>query len=114
VQLYEAFGLAIVALACRHALTRVENGYLERGAAFRLYMALYGALRFALDPLRVDGRPERFLGLSHQQGLALFAIAVAIVWHGLAVSARRGRPVGPAAGISGDPSPARTRLRRHA
>jgi hypothetical protein len=33
-----------------------------------------------LDPLRADGRPERFLGLSHQQGVALALIAVALVW----------------------------------
>jgi phosphatidylglycerol:prolipoprotein diacylglycerol transferase len=88
-QLYEAFGLALIALACRHTLARVENGSVGRGSAFRLYMALYGALRFALDPLRADGRPERFLGLSHQQGLALLAIAVAIIWHGLTVSAQK-------------------------
>jgi len=33
-----------------------------------------------LDPLRGDGRPERFLGLSHQQGIALCAITLALVW----------------------------------
>ena len=92
VQLYEAFGLALIALACRLTLVRVENGSLDRGTAFRLYLALYGILRFALDPLRADGRPERFLGLSHQQGLALLAVAVATVWHCLAASARRENP----------------------
>jgi hypothetical protein len=34
--------------------------------------------RVLLDPLRADGRPERFLGVSHQQGLALALIAVAL------------------------------------
>jgi phosphatidylglycerol:prolipoprotein diacylglycerol transferase len=86
-QLYEAFGLGLIAWACRHMLTHVEAGSIGQGAAFRLYLLLYGALRLGLDPLRADGRPERFLGLSHQQGLALLAIAVAIGWH--AVAARR-------------------------
>jgi phosphatidylglycerol:prolipoprotein diacylglycerol transferase len=81
VQLYEAVGLGLIAWACRETLGRVEAGSLGRGAAFRLYLALYGALRLVLDPLRADGRPERFLGLSHQQGAALLAIAVALVWH---------------------------------
>ena len=44
------------------------------------YLALYGALRVLLDPLRGDGRPERFLGISHHQGIALCAIALALVW----------------------------------
>jgi len=43
-----------------------------------LYLLFYGALRVALDPLRADGRPERFLGLSPQQGLALAVIGVAM------------------------------------
>ncbi len=81
VQLYEAAGLMLIAWSCRAALARVEGGTLARGSAFRLYLLLYGALRVALDPLRADGRSERFFGLSHQQGLALLAIAVAIVWH---------------------------------
>jgi phosphatidylglycerol:prolipoprotein diacylglycerol transferase len=81
VPLYEAAGLLLVALACRVALARVEAGALHRGGAFRLYLALYGALRLALDPLRGDGRPERFLGLSHQQGIALAVIALALAWH---------------------------------
>lgn len=100
VQLYEAFGVAVIALACRHTLMGVQNGTLVRGTAFRLYLVLYGALRFALDPLRADGRPERFLGMSHQQGLALLCIAVVIVWH--AASARRKLTVGPAADRSVD------------
>jgi len=33
-----------------------------------------------LDPFRADGRPERFLGLSHQQGFALMAVAAAVLW----------------------------------
>jgi phosphatidylglycerol:prolipoprotein diacylglycerol transferase len=83
VQLYEAAGLVLIALACRQTLARVETGILARGAAFRLYLALYGILRFALDPLRADGRPERVLGLSVQQGIALLAVVVAVLWqHG--------------------------------
>jgi phosphatidylglycerol:prolipoprotein diacylglycerol transferase len=80
VQLYEALGLTLIALGSRHVLGRVEAGVAPRGTAFRLYLALYGALRVMLDPLRADGRPERFLGISHQQGIALCAIAVALAW----------------------------------
>lgn len=80
VQLYEAAGLALIAIACHAALGRVETGGLARGTAFRLYLALYGMLRLSLDPLRADGRAERFAGLSHQQGIALLLIAVALLW----------------------------------
>jgi phosphatidylglycerol:prolipoprotein diacylglycerol transferase len=78
VQLYEAAGLALIAWTGRASLARVEAMELPRGSAFWLYLFLYGVLRFALDPLRADGRPERFLGLSAQQGLALALIAVAL------------------------------------
>jgi phosphatidylglycerol:prolipoprotein diacylglycerol transferase len=80
VQLYEAAGLVLIALACRRVLTRVEDATLARGTAFRCYLVLYGALRLLLDPLRADGRPERLLGLSHQQGVALLLIAAALAW----------------------------------
>jgi phosphatidylglycerol:prolipoprotein diacylglycerol transferase len=80
VQLYEALGLALIGLACRHILGRVEAGAAARGTAFRVYLGLYGALRVLLDPLRGDGRPERFFGISHQQGIALCVIAVALLW----------------------------------
>jgi len=80
VQLYESAGLALIALACWRAVGRVEAGAWPHGSAFRLYLLCYGALRLALDPLRADGRPERFLGLSHQQGIALALIAVAVWW----------------------------------
>lgn len=91
VQLYEAAGLAIIAWSCRAVLARVEDGTLARGAAFRLYLLAYGALRLVLDPLRADGRPERFLGISHQQAIALAIIAAALAW---SLAARRsiGRP----------------------
>jgi phosphatidylglycerol---prolipoprotein diacylglyceryl transferase len=80
VQLYEAAGLVVIALSCRVALARVERDELPPGSAFRLYALLYGMLRLLLDPLRADGRPERFLGLSHQQGIAIALILFAIVW----------------------------------
>jgi len=80
VQLYESAGLLLIAWACSGVLGRIEAGILARGSAFRLYLLLYGALRFALDPLRADGRPERFLGLSHQQGIALALMAFALLW----------------------------------
>jgi phosphatidylglycerol---prolipoprotein diacylglyceryl transferase len=80
VQLYEAAGLVFVALACRVALAKVEHDELAPGSAFRLYALLYGVLRLLLDPLRADGRPERLLGLSHQQGIAIALILFAILW----------------------------------
>jgi len=88
VQLYESAGLLLIAWACRRALRNVEQASLPPGTAFRLYLGLYGMLRLVLDPLRADGRPERWLGLSHQQGLALAIVAGAIVWQILAAPAR--------------------------
>ncbi len=79
VQLYEAAGLVLIAATCRAILARVEVGAVPRGAAFRAYLLSYGALRLLLDPLRADGRPERILGFSHQQGIALALIALAVL-----------------------------------
>jgi phosphatidylglycerol:prolipoprotein diacylglycerol transferase len=81
VQLYESFGLALIALMCRVVLTRVESEKAQPGAAFRCYLMLYGLLRILLDPLRADGRPERFFGLSHQQLIALLIVMAVFVWH---------------------------------
>jgi prolipoprotein diacylglyceryltransferase len=81
---------ALIAWTCRAALARVEQGGLARGAPFWLYLLLYGVARVLLDPLRADGRPERFLGLSHQQGLALALVAVALACAWL--TRERGRP----------------------
>lgn len=94
VQLYESGALILVAAACRRVLGRVESGALAPGTAFRAYLLLYGLLRLLLDPLRGDGRPERWLGLSHQQGLALLLIAAALSWSLLA----RARVPGPRPG----------------
>lgn len=91
VQLYESAGLLVVAWACHGALSRVEAGEAAPGSALRLYLLLYGVLRLLLDPLRADGRPERFLGLSHQQGIALALIAVALAWPYLAPALRTAR-----------------------
>ena len=81
VQLYESAGLLLIAIACRHALTMVETGRWACGTAFCGYLVLYCGLRILLDPLRGDGRPERFLGISHQQGIALLMIASTAVWY---------------------------------
>ena len=78
-QLYEACGLLLIALAGRVVLARVETATTSRGSAFRFYLIAYGVLRLLLDPLRGDGRPERWLGLSHQQGIALALIVLASV-----------------------------------
>jgi phosphatidylglycerol:prolipoprotein diacylglycerol transferase len=82
-QLYEATGLLVIALLSDRVLLAVNADRLARGMAFCTYGVLYGALRFALDPLRIDGRPERFFGLSHQQGIALallLAGGAGILW----------------------------------
>ena len=50
------------------------------GDAFRLYLASYAVLRFVLDPLRADGRPERYFGLSYPQYIALSVIAAVLIW----------------------------------
>lgn len=81
VQLYESFGLALIALMCRAVLTRVESGKVVTGAAFRCYLIMYGLLRILLDPLRADGRLERFFGFSHQQLIAMTIIVAVIAWH---------------------------------
>jgi phosphatidylglycerol:prolipoprotein diacylglycerol transferase len=81
VQLYESFGLALIAFICRVVLTRVESEKAQPGTAFRCYLILYGLLRFLLDPMRSDGRPERFFGLSHQQLIALLIVVAVFVWH---------------------------------
>ncbi len=94
VQLYEALGLGVIAWACQRTLARVETASLGRGAAFRVYLGLYGALRVVLEPFRADGRPERFLGLSHQQGFALAAVAIAIVWQAVVYEGSRRRTGG--------------------
>jgi len=82
-QLYESAGLLAISLACFFLLKRVETSRLPRGVGFCGYLFLYGLLRLLLDPLRGDGRPERFLGLSYQQGVAiafmLFAAAGAFL-----------------------------------
>lgn len=80
VQLYEACGLLLIALCARRALDQVEQGTAARGSAFATYLAAYGILRFVLDPLRGDGRPERWLGLSHQQGIALAVAALGVLY----------------------------------
>lgn len=77
VQLYEAAGLLAISATCFLLLKRVERSRLGRGTAFCAYLLFYGLLRLLLDPLRADGRPERFFGLSHQQGFAIGAMLLA-------------------------------------
>ena len=71
VQLYESAGLLAISLVCFGLLKMVETSRMARGTAFCGYLFLYGLLRLLLDPLRADGRPERFWGLSYQQGIAI-------------------------------------------
>jgi prolipoprotein diacylglyceryltransferase len=63
--------LLAISTVCFVLLKRVEMSRLSRGTAFCGYLFFYGLLRLLLDPLRADGRPERFCGFSHQQGLAI-------------------------------------------
>ncbi len=79
VQLYESAGLLLIMLATAKILKSIEAARVPRGVAFCAYLIFYGTLRLLLDPLRADGRPERFLGFSHQQGIAL-----ALIFAGLA------------------------------
>jgi phosphatidylglycerol---prolipoprotein diacylglyceryl transferase len=71
VQLYESAGLLAISSICFALLKRVEASRLAHGTAFCSYLLLYGLLRLLLDPLRADGRPERFWGLTYQQGIAI-------------------------------------------
>ena len=77
VQLYESAGLIAISLVCFCLLKRVETSRLARGTSFCGYLFLYGLLRLLLDPLRADGRPERFWGLSYQQGMAIALMLLA-------------------------------------
>jgi hypothetical protein len=47
-----------------------------------------------LDPLRADGRPERFLGLSYQQGIALVVMAIGLAWRDVEPRLTDGRAPG--------------------
>ena len=84
VQLYEAAGLLGVAAFSRSLLTSVESGASARGTVFRGYLIAYALLRIALDPFRGDGRPERFAGISHQQGIAIAVLVLALAWAAIA------------------------------
>jgi len=89
VQLYEVAGLLLIAWSCRATLARVEAHEVTTGSAFRRYVVLYGLLRVLLDPLRADGRPERWLGVSYQQGIALALVTLALAWPWIATRLRR-------------------------
>lgn len=104
VQLYESGGLVLIALLMHRAIGFVNAGRFPRGVAFCVYAASYGMLRLLLDPLRADGRPERFLGLSHQQGIALGLIVAGAVG---ALLLCRQRTAGAA--TSGRSAPSHTR-----
>jgi phosphatidylglycerol:prolipoprotein diacylglycerol transferase len=79
VQLYESAGLLAISLTCFFLLKRVQMAKLPSGTSFCAYVFLYGLLRLLLDPLRADGRPERFWGLSYQQGFAIAFMILAAV-----------------------------------
>lgn len=80
-QLYEAAGDLVIAAALYWlVLRRVESGKLAPGSVTAAYFAAYGALRFALEPVRADALPLA-LGLTVAQGFSiLFILAGAAVW----------------------------------
>jgi len=90
VQLYESAGLLAISTACFVLLKRVEMTRFGRGTAFCGYLFLYGMLRLLLDPLRADGRPERFWGISYQQGLAIAFMLASSAGFFLVNRSRRG------------------------
>ncbi len=61
-------------------LRKVETGKSKVGTAFYYYILLYAMLRLLLDPLRADGRLERYYGLSHQQLISLSIIFLALLF----------------------------------
>jgi phosphatidylglycerol:prolipoprotein diacylglycerol transferase len=79
VQLYESAGLLLISVICARVTRRIETGALPRGTAFCIYGTLYGFLRLVMDPLRADGRPERWFGISHQQGIALGIMLASLI-----------------------------------
>jgi phosphatidylglycerol:prolipoprotein diacylglycerol transferase len=91
VPLYEAAALLALVFVLRAGLGRVESGRWPRGRVFAAYLVLYGALRFALDPLRADGAPGRLLGVTYQQALAagvmLAGLVLLRVWRKTAAGA---------------------------
>lgn len=79
-QLYEsAANLAIFGFIAAWALPAVEGGRLKRGTAFLLYLALYGAARFAVELFRFDDRGATLPPLSPSQWLALALSGAAVV-----------------------------------
>ncbi len=80
VQLYEAIGLLGITWVGKVTLSGVTSGRARVGDAFRLYLVSYAMLRLLLDPLRADGRPERYMGLSYPQFIAIAVIAGTLAW----------------------------------
>jgi hypothetical protein len=69
VQRHESAGLLLIASLTDRVLRAVNANRAAHGTAFCTYGRLSAALRLALDPLTIDGRLERCLGLSHQQSI---------------------------------------------
>jgi prolipoprotein diacylglyceryl transferase len=87
--LYEALGNLLIVIPTILILER--RGKLFKGAAFPLYVILYGTLRFVMELLRTD-TTFRFLGMSRNGWISLGAVIVGIVafiW-----MQRRGQPQG--------------------
>jgi len=78
--LYEALGNLLIVIPTILILER--KGKLFKGAAFPLYVMLYGTLRFVMELLRTD-TTFRFLGMSRNGWISLGAVigaTVVFIW----------------------------------
>jgi prolipoprotein diacylglyceryl transferase len=78
--LYEALGNLLIVIPTILILER--RGKLFKGAAFPLYVMLYGTLRFVMELLRTD-TTFRFLGMSRNGWISLGAVigaTVVFIW----------------------------------
>ncbi|RMG16376.1 MAG: hypothetical protein D6729_10965 [Deltaproteobacteria bacterium] len=83
VQLYEASGLLVLALALSLAVWRGRRW--PRGAVAWLWLLAYPCLRFVLEFFRGDDRGGHFGPFSPSQAISLVlfaaALAIAVAWH---------------------------------
>jgi prolipoprotein diacylglyceryl transferase len=78
--LYEALGNLLIVIPT--ILVLEHKGKLFKGAAFPLYVMLYGTLRFVMELLRTD-TTFRFLGMSRNGWISLAAVigaTVVFIW----------------------------------
>ena len=89
-----------IAVTCHCLNRRVRRFDGRPGGTFLAYVMLYAMWRVVIDPLRIDGRPGHFAGMSFEQWTALavgLAAGAALTWR-LTRSAGRNRPAVMAGG----------------